>query len=271
MPKYLGQHFLKNHGVVKKIVAAIDPQAKETIIEIGSGRGALTIPLAQAVIEAHAKIIAIEKDKQLIAPLIELLSKNFPEEISRSVEVIQGDALIELATIVKNTKATKLVGNIPYYITGHLLRIIGALETKPERCIFMVQAEVAERIAAAPPKMNRLAASVQFWAEPKIIARLTKDDFSPPPEVNSAVILLESRPTATSSHKAYDDAVHALFAQPRKTLVNNLFDAQKTAATSISKETLASELKKDGINPALRPQNLNIADIERIAKHFFEI
>ena len=89
--------------------------------------------------------------------------------------------------------ATKIVGNIPYYITGKLLRIISELEHKPERTVLLIQKEVALRICATPPDMNRLAASVQFWADAEIIAHVPRNDFSPAPEVDSAVVVLNAK------------------------------------------------------------------------------
>lgn len=257
MSQRLGQHFLKNASAITKIIAAIDPQAGETIVEIGPGRGALTIPLAEACRRVGAKLIAIEKDPKLIDGL-----RATTAEI-KNLEIVGGDALdiLKVGLIHGGTlgQPFKLVGNIPYYVTGHLLRTVSELQEKPERCVFMLQKEVAERATAQPPKMNRLAASVQFWAEPKIIARLGKDDFSPPPKVDSAVILLEAKRPQPKRPEQYYAAVRALFAQPRKTILNNLR----------SKSVEAADLAKLGINSGLRAQNLTVEDIGVIAKKFF--
>ena len=159
----------------------------------------------------------------------------------------------------------KLVGNIPYYITGKLLRIVGESEPKPTRSVLTVQKEVAERLSAKPPKMNRLAASVQFWAEPEIIAVLSKNEFRPKPKVDSAVVRLESRIQNLESRKVtpdkYYQAVRILFQQPRKTIMNNLLAAGKTDKRGF----FAQELQKIGIDPNARPQNLSIEQILNIS------
>lgn len=251
MPRYLGQHFLKNPAAAKKIIAALGLKKNDVVVEIGPGHGELTVPLAKACEEAGARIVAIEKDK----PLTEgLRGKNM-----KNVEVVQGDALELLPTVA--TTHYKLAGNIPYYITGHLLRLVGELEKKPERAIFMVQKEVAERISAAPPKMNRLAASVQFWADAKILFHILRSDFSPPPEVDSAVILLQTKHPGPKSPEAYYAAVRAAFAQPRKTILNNL-------AAAHGKEKALASLAAAGVDPKSRPQNLTIAQIEEISTNF---
>jgi 16S rRNA (adenine1518-N6/adenine1519-N6)-dimethyltransferase len=279
----LGQHFLKNDLVIKKIIAALALRAGDSVIEIGPGHGELTVPLLNACVAAGASLAVIEKDSQLT----DSLRKKFMEG-KEKIEIIQGDALTILAeTIAKiqqdaAIKKLKLVGNLPYYITGKLLRVISELEAKqmPERCVFMVQREVAERIIATPPAMNRLAASVQFWADVKIIAHVPRTDFLPPPKIDSAVIALTllirtdlSLPeTKFSTRTLIDSAqyyrvMHDIFAQPRKTLLNNLAAiTNKKMPTKTPKEEIILQLEKLGIDPEVRPQNLSIEQIIAIAK-----
>jgi 16S rRNA (adenine1518-N6/adenine1519-N6)-dimethyltransferase len=261
--KKLGQHFLKNTGVVKRMVAAIGPRAGEAIIEIGPGHGALTVPLAAACAEAGARLAVIEKDERLAEKLRELSS-------GHSIEIITGDALEIIGEMMDRPRkdGMKIVGNIPYYITGKLLRTIGDAARAPERCVFMVQREVAERIMALPPKMNRLAASVQYWADGKIIARVPREDFSPPPTVDSAVIELASRHRGTknpSETSRYYLAIRTIFAQPRKTLLNNLGAARKASGKAL----LPEKIKELGLDPGIRPQNLSREDIARVAEALF--
>ncbi len=265
MPQYLGQHFLKNKNAIDKIVAALDLKKDETIIEIGPGKGALTIPLAKKCAEVGAKLIAIEKDSELIQPLA---NRVWPLGRDK-MKILQGDALKELPGIPKrytlNTAPFKLVGNIPYYITGNLLRVIGELPVKPETIVLMVQKEVAERVATKPPKMNLLAAATQIWADVEILFTLPATDFDPPPEVESAVIKLgikalkhENIKTKMQLEKYYQ-FIHRAFKQPRKTLLNNLCDNIKT------KEEMLLELKKIGLNEKTRAQELNIAALASLA------
>jgi 16S rRNA (adenine1518-N6/adenine1519-N6)-dimethyltransferase len=263
----LGQHFLKNAEVLEKSVSALALADGDRVVEIGPGHGELTAPLALAARGKHCAITCIEKDHALIEGLTMLAAK----ENSAIVTIIEGDALKLLPKI----PATKIVGNIPYYITGKLLRVISELDQKPKRVALLIQKEVAERICAAPPEMNRLAASVQFWANATIIEHVPRKDFSPPPEVDSAVILLENKdfsPTATLDKATtidpalYYRAVRGIFAQPRKTLLNNL---SAVAKDGTSKTEIIAHLEKIGIDPAARPQDLGIDQIIAIARADF--
>ena len=274
MPR-LGQHFLKNPSVLKKIVGALHG-ASNIIVEIGPGHGELT----QAILGEMSKnggsnkLIALEKDPALAeafrkrflngAPLHE----NPEARSATTVELVEGDALVTLKTLAAGNESSSwmLVGNIPYYITGKLFRVISELPHKPERAVFLIQEEVAERICAAPPEMNRLAASVQFWASPAIVARVPKEDFSPQPKINSAVIALATKHSdPTVDARCYYETVRALFSQPRKTIFNNI-----AAHNANSRETIETLLKKVGVSPSLRPQNLTIEEIAAIALALFK-
>lgn len=256
----LGQHFLINKNAIEKIIAALEISENETIIEIGPGKGALTLPLAKKCRESGCKIIAIEKDPQL-GLRVEGLGD------SKNLKIIIGDALKEIPKIAKpytlNPIPYKIVGNIPYYITGKLLRILSELEFKPELAVLMVQKEVAERLAAKPPKMNLLAAAVQFWSKPEIILFLKPEDFSPRPEVDSAVIKLTEKPALLANPKAYYHFIHSLFKQPRKTIANNLGKGLK-----MPKKELEKSLASLKISPELRPQNLSLDEIKKLANLF---
>jgi 16S rRNA (adenine1518-N6/adenine1519-N6)-dimethyltransferase len=257
----LGQHFLKNRSVLKKITGALELDSKDVVVEVGPGHGELTAAIADPENGVH-KIVAVEKDAKLITPLTERFSKN------SSVEIREGDILEVLSTLANEkpfaARDWKLVGNIPYYITGKLLRTIGELKNKPERSVFMVQKEVAERMCAAPPDMNRLAASIQFWTDAKIIVHIPKSDFAPPPKVDSAVVLLKTKsPASKIEPDRYYEFVRALFSQPRKTILNNL--AAHAGKNTAIKAKLEDFIKNLGIDPGARPQNLRIEDIESLA------
>lgn len=259
----MGQHFLKDKITIRKIARTINPGTEETIIEIGPGHGELTELLSAKIRKLkNSKIIAIEKDRRLA----EALRQKFTDD--QNIKILEGDALRLLASAVQNIKPQKykIIGNIPYYLTGHLLRIIGELDYKPERCVFTLQKEVAERIEAKPPRMNRIAASIQFWAEPKIIAAIPRTNFWPQPKVDSAIIILKTKPESPKvKAEDYYKVFRILFRQPRKTLVNNLLTA------GIDREKANIILKKSGLNPGLRPQNLGMQDILRIVDNFLKI
>ncbi len=269
-----GQHFLMNQSAIKKIAEALDMKKDDVVIEIGAGHGELTGELVNWLIGKGRKgrIILIEKD----GVLAESLREKYRED--KKIEIINGDVLKILPTLISESAnqliSYKLIGNIPYYITGKLLRLISELEHKPSRCVFTVQREVAERICAQPKEMNRahngvmcsmnrLAASVQFWAKPEIIEYISRNDFEPKPEVDSAIVTLTLIDTDNKLINAdkYYQAVRILFRQPRKTILNNLAEG----VPKTPKNLIAQELEKIGIDPNARPQNLSIEDIIRIA------
>lgn len=255
--KFLGQHFLKNESVIKKIIAAIAPQKGETIVEVGSGHGELTRPLAAACKKAGARLIAIEKDRGLASALRSEFQNN---ETEMGAEIIEGDVLKAFsAGTITLAPPFKIVGNIPYYLTGRLLRVIGELNERPVRTVLMVQKEVAERLMAEPPGMNRLAASVQFWAKAEVATEVPKENFDPRPKVGSVVLLLDRDNGAEHGAKAdaYYTIVRILFAQPRKTVENNL-------RARFGKEGAIRMLETAHIDPKLRPQDLSIQNIKQI-------
>lgn len=270
MSKRLGQHFLNNVAALKKIARALDVQPGETIIEIGPGHGELTkeLQMANGKWQTGLRIIAIEKDRKLA----EGLRRKFAED--ESVEIVEGDALTLLPKICSDLRISrfKIASNIPYYITGRLFRTIGETEPKPERCVLTVQKEVAERLVAKPRRMNpphksmwgmnRLAASVQFWAEPEILAVLPKTDFRPVPKVDSAIVTLKTKEKPAINPSDYYRMVRVIFRQPRKTLSNNLLEA------GFGREEIRKSLDRINLNPNLRPQDLGIPDILRIVDDF---
>jgi 16S rRNA (adenine1518-N6/adenine1519-N6)-dimethyltransferase len=265
----LGQHFLNDRSILQKIADEAVKTSSQIIIEIGPGHGELTGALIDARFEMRdgerpIRIIAIEKDPKLIVQLREKF-KDFS-----NIEIIEGDIRKILPAINSHLPprtSYTLIGNIPYYLTGYLFRLIGELEEKPETCVFMIQKEVAVRLAAKPPFMNRLAAAVQYWAEVKILLHVGRNDFSPPPKVDSALIRLTPRPPKNKKlMKRYFALVQRLFAAPRKTIMNNL--AGKMEAGPRAK--FENEVRNCGIDPIMRPQNLNVEEIDTLAEHLID-
>ncbi|MDD5431000.1 MAG: 16S rRNA (adenine(1518)-N(6)/adenine(1519)-N(6))-dimethyltransferase RsmA [Candidatus Pacebacteria bacterium] len=263
MGNYLGQHFLKNKSALEKIAIALNILKNETVIEIGPGHGELTDELManSKWLMENGKLILIEKDDTLASSLKEKFSDN------KQIEIINGDALEELTKITSNKQLAinnyKIVGNIPYYITGHLLRTIGELKNKPKITVLTIQKEVAERICAKKPKMNLLAAATQFWSEPKILFLLKQDDFDPPPDVESAVIELATKQLTTNNKKTEDyyKIIHVIFKQPRKTIFNNL-----RSGLQLSEEKIKNALLGIKISPTARAQDLSLNQLEELAE-----
>lgn len=250
--RLLGQHFLKNRQKLQEIASALNIKAGDIVIEIGPGHGELTDELLKT---KAGRIIAVEKDRNLS----ERLKIKYAAE--PRIKIITGDILKEFPNLTENHK---LVGNIPYYITGHLLRIVGELENKPALTVLTVQKEVGERICAKPPQMNLLAASVQVWAEPEFIAHISKKEFQPAPEVDSVVIRLKTVKKNVLNIEKYYTLIKILFKQPRKTVLNNLL-----AAKLAGRAGLAAKLEKIKVNPYSRPQNLGLNQLKNLAEMLY--
>lgn len=260
MPQPLGQHFLKNKAAITQIIDALQIEKGEVVIEIGPGAGALTVPLAERCAKAGARLIAIEKDHELAASL-QLLAFSGKEH----TEIVYGDVLQELPAIVSRYKLTdksyKLVGNIPYYITGAILRTISELPHKPLVTVLMVQKEVAVRACAEQGKMNLLAAATQVWAQTQLLFTLPPKDFDPPPAVWSAVMRLtfKNQTVPEQELEQYYAAIKVLFKQPRKTLLNNLCEG------GIPREEATTLLQRLSLDEKTRAQELTVEMIQKIA------
>jgi 16S rRNA (adenine1518-N6/adenine1519-N6)-dimethyltransferase len=207
--KSLGQHFLRSKNYLNAITDAADIKRGEVVVEIGPGEGALT----EVLLARGAHVVAIEKDSRLISFLLEKFAhKNF--------ELIEGDAL-EYAP----PKKYKLVGNIPYYISGALIKKFLTAENQPTTLVYLVQKEVAERIARSK-KESILSLSVKAYGTPTYIKTVPAGAFSPPPTVDSAILLVQNisrNNFANVEHeKKFFELVKKGFAQKRKFLLNNI-------------------------------------------------
>ncbi|MFA6407552.1 MAG: 16S rRNA (adenine(1518)-N(6)/adenine(1519)-N(6))-dimethyltransferase RsmA [Candidatus Paceibacterota bacterium] len=266
--KRLGQHFLINEGKLITIAKSLNPQEGDVVIEIGPGRGELTKEILLLLAKYEKKrLIVIEKDAELV-PILKSTFSSFVA--SRTLEVIEGDVREELPRIVVSLQGApyKIIGNIPYYLTGFLFRIISDLIPKPILCVFTVQKEVALRASALPPHMNLFAASVQNWADTELIDVIPKKDFSPPPLVDSAILRL----TTHTNHDIRSDPhfysfLKILFQQPRKTILNNLKKYKETD-TVVFKKVVAF-LNTEGIEENDRPQALSIGIIKKLVAFLY--
>ncbi len=256
--KSLGQNFLINPHIVDKIISAAELTPDDTVLEVGPGTGNITKKLA----EKARRVIAVEKDHRLIEQL-EKTFKNFP-----NVEVVEGDILkLKIETFNENWKLEignyKVVANIPYYITSHLLRNI--LENWPQLklIVLTIQKEVAQRITAKPPHMNLLALSVQYYAEPKIIGFISKNNFRPVPKVDSAIIRLSVKSKAQNTKQTEElfQIVRAGFSEKRKQLAAVLSKKLK-----LDKEKVKTALENLGISSTARAENLSLEQWIKLVK-----
>lgn len=245
--KKLGQVFLKDQSFVNKIIKAGQINEKDLVLEIGAGKGILT----QALLKTKAQVIAIEKDPELV----KFLKKRF--ENNSNLKIIQGDIrdfLISDSQILKSN--FKVIGNIPYYLTSHLIKLLLELEKQPEDIILMIQKEVAQRIIQKPSKMNLLAVSVQFYAHAKIISYVPKTAFSPKPKIDSAIIKITpfvDNKRIKTIEQSFFKIIKAGFKQPRKLLINNLCLNLK-----IDKKIIEKSFKKLDLPLNIRAQNLSL-------------
>lgn len=247
--KALGQHFLTNTRILRRIAQAAEPAPDETVIEIGAGLGALTAELAICA----RRVIAVELDQALS----EHLRRRFA---GTNVTVIQGDALeLTPSTLLAQANATPpyvVAGNLPYYIAQPLLRHFLEARPPPRRLIVMVQAEVAESIVARPGEMSLLSLSVQLYGEPRLLFRVPPSAFYPPPKVQSAVVRINVTPRLRADVEdieAFFHVARAGFGSKRKQLRNALAHGLRIDAT-----TARRLLDDAGIDQTLRAQVLTL-------------
>lgn len=254
--KRLGQNFLVNKTILKKIIDASNISPKDTIVEIGPGLGTLTIELARQA----KKVITVEKDRMLCGILKEILKT---KEI-KNVKVVNKD-ILQISNQASSSNY-KIVANLPYYITSPVIRKFLEAENKPRLMILMVQKEVAQRIVASPPKMNLLTVAVQFYAEPKIIDYVSKKSFWPIPKVDSAILRIVPRNKMELSGintEKFFMVVKAGFSSKRKQLINSL-----SKSLALKKEIVENILNKININPKSRAEMLTIKNWLDIYRQF---
>lgn len=253
--KLLGQNFLVDKNVLAKIIAAADLFKNDTVLEVGPGKGILTRELA-----ARAnRVVAVEKDRRLAA----LLQEDFKN--AENIEIVQADILKFLKS--RPIENYKVVANIPYYLTSHLIRLLLESPHPPREMVLLVQQEVAQRICAQPPRMSLLAIAVQFYAQAKIIAKVPRGAFRPQPKVDSAVIKITPLKKTGNEDFArrFFRIAKAGFSQPRKQLQNNLRNGLK-----IDQEKISAALKSLKIKPAQRAESLALKEWLKLADILFE-
>lgn len=257
----MGQHFLRDQTVLKKIIRHISPHKTDLIIEIGAGRGALTFPLTGKA----GKVIAIEKDPSLIRLL---LKKSIPNMTLLEEDVLKVN-FHELIRREQNLKDNvKLVGNLPYSLSSPLLfKVLQEKESLSE-CIFLLQKEVAERISAQPGTKKYAPLSILFQIDfsAKLHFIVKPECFSPPPKVDSALVSLKKRdkPLFFIENEAlFKKFLKGAFKHRRKILQNNLerFD--------LPLPLIKKAYQKFGMDKNLRPEQLSPSQFVSLYKFFF--
>lgn len=233
--KSLGQNFLNSKAVARDIVRAANLTPTDTVLEIGPGKGFLTSEL----LASGARVIAIEKDDRMIP----ILQEKFAEEIKKNkFTLVLGGILEELEKNTLELPAKyKLIANIPYYLTGQILRTFLEAKLQPEKMIIMVQKEVATRIVARDKKESILSIAVKAYGTPRIVKKVPARYFTPAPKVDSAILSIENIShknfSDKTSEKAFFEVVRAGFAHKRKVLAGNLKELFGEKTESILRET----------------------------------
>jgi 16S rRNA (adenine1518-N6/adenine1519-N6)-dimethyltransferase len=219
--KRLGQNFLTDKRIIQRIITALDPNANETIVEIGPGRGALT----SSLLDHAGRVIAIEFDRGLIPLLTETLGAR------SNFSLIQSDALTtDICDLIQPATETRIVANLPYNIsTAILQRLIDQRECVTEM-VLMLQKEVVDRMTAKAGSSDRgyLSVFVEVYCETEKLFDVAPGSFRPAPKVWSTVVRLKTRSelaVEVKDEQVLWQVVSAGFAQKRKTILNNLRNA----------------------------------------------
>ncbi|MBO0611280.1 16S rRNA (adenine(1518)-N(6)/adenine(1519)-N(6))-dimethyltransferase RsmA [Myceligenerans salitolerans] len=254
--KTLGQNFVHDGGTVRKIVRAANLRPGERVVEIGPGLGSLTLGL----LEAGASVVAVEIDPVLARQIPLTAEAHFPDA---DLTVVHADAMD--VTVLPGRPPTALVANLPYNVAVpillNFLEHLGSLE----RVLVMVQAEVADRIAARPGSKVYGIPSVKaaWYADARRSLAISRNVFWPVPNVDSALVALERRdpPSTTAGREAVFRVVDAAFAQRRKTLRAALSGLAGSGATA------EEALRAAGVDPGARGETLTVEEFARIAEH----
>ena len=253
--KSLGQHFLVDEEVLDRIAEAASITPGATVMEIGPGLGYLT----ERILDRGATVAAIEIDEQLCAHL----DRRFA---GRDLHVVCADVLeatpYELLDRGGLRPPYGAVGNLPYYITGLLLRHFLESPQRPDWMVFMLQREVADSMTGRPPRMSLLGVTVQYFAEAELLFRVPPNAFYPPPKVDSAVVRLTSRASpaiAAESEEDFFNIVRAGFSSPRKQLHNSL-----SRGIWLEEGGASEILDRAGIDPVRRAQTLDLDEWSRV-------
>jgi 16S rRNA (adenine1518-N6/adenine1519-N6)-dimethyltransferase len=258
--KSLGQHFLTSQSAIDKIVAAGEVTAKDIVLEVGPGKGVLT----EQLLRVAGKVIAIEKDRDLVTELKDRFSEaiyGFRLEL-READILDIDPSTNLFS--KKPLKYKVIANIPYYITNAIIRLFLENPAQPELMVLLVQKEVAERILAKDGKESLLSIAVKAYGTPKIVSKVPAGAFNPPPKVDSAILLIKDiskKNFEKIDEKAFFKIVRASFAHKRKKVAGNLTALYK-------KDLIKSVFEKLKLSPDVRAEDLTVTDWKKITAEF---
>lgn len=249
--KSLGQHWLQDRRVLGSIADAAEIGENDTVLEIGPGLGTLT----SALLSRAKKVVAVELD----GDLAKKLPGQFP---GTALEVVHKDILeFDLSALPADYI---VVANVPYYITSKIIKYLMTAKNKPRTTVLLIQKEVAQRLAAQPRDMSILAVSAQIYAEVTLDVIVPAEYFTPPPKVDSQVVVLKTRAqplVSPNQEAALFQVVKAGFSSKRKKLRSSL-----SAGLHLSKEQVDSFLAEKGIDANRRAEDLSIEEWRSIVQ-----
>ncbi|MEX2425620.1 MAG: 16S rRNA (adenine(1518)-N(6)/adenine(1519)-N(6))-dimethyltransferase RsmA [Thermomicrobiaceae bacterium] len=255
--KALGQNFLHDRKIVRRIVSVADIDDSVDVLEIGPGLGILT----QELVNHAGSVTAVELDSKLAARLGDYFKDR--------ARIFEGDILqVNLPDVLPSTPYI-VVANLPYSVATAAVQRMFEAETPPERMVIMVQREVAERMVARPPEMSILAVAVQFYATAKIQFRIGSGAFIPAPRVESSVIRLDLHaepPLPRATHPDFFRLVKAGFSQRRKRLDNSIASSLRVAKADVSEALVLG-----GLDPSRRAETFDVSEWVQLFHHSGEI
>ncbi len=256
--KSLGQHFLNSDHIPKKMCDAGGVQEGDTVLEIGPGTGILT----RELLDRGAKVVAIEADPRAI----ESLEESFTDEIAQKLLTIHLHDARKLnpADFNLENQAYKVVSNIPYYLSGLLFRLMLDTPCQPNTLVFLIQKEVAERIAR-DKKESLLSLSIKAFGDPSYICTVKRGHFTPPPKIDSAIVAVTEvgmqRFDGVSSADFFR-LIHLGFGQKRKQLLGNL-------SKDFSREQLEEVFVKIDLPLTVRAEDVTLETWLNLTKCLF--
>lgn len=248
--KRFGQHFLSDQNIIERIVASIGPKVGDRLVEIGPGQGAITLP----VLKRCKYLEAVELDRDLIVPLHERCDH------VGELKIYESDVLkFDFASLKTDARLLRVFGNLPYNISTPLIFHLLEYNHIISDMVFMLQKEVALRLAAdvSTPDYGRLSVMVQYYCNVQVLFDVPPTAFFPPPKVDSSIISLvphHKLPFVAKDLNVFSALVKQAFSQRRKTLRNSL----KTMVSDEIWEQLP-------IAPSMRAENLTVADFVNMA------
>ena len=260
--KSLSQNFLINDRAARRIVESLALNEDDAVLEIGSGKGALT----KHLLEKAKKVLAVEIDKSLCSYLQEKFGHN------GNLKIVNKDVLkIDFKELIQPESLCKIVGNLPYQITSPVVSLLLENRKHIPLCVLMVQKEVAVRISSVPGSKDwsPLSIAVQLYSNVKILFRLKPASFFPQPKVDSSVIRIVFLPepkVSVPDEKLFFKVVRSAFGQRRKTMLNSL-----SSNLDLPKKEIDLILNKMNIDPQRRAETLSLNEFANLSYAMEEI